>query len=62
MNHYFFTLVLYVLLCVAMGYIGRDKKFRFWGNFFVSLLLTPIVGVVCFFAQTDKVSTEAKAS
>lgn len=49
-----FALVLWMIIAVLMGYIGRDKKFGFWGNFAVTLLLTPIVGIVVYFAQSDK--------
>ena len=35
-----------VLLAALIGYLGSDRKFGFWGNFFVSLLLTPIIGLL----------------
>jgi len=41
-------------IALLMGYIGRDKKFGFWGNFAVTLLFTPIVGIIVYFAQSDK--------
>jgi len=43
-----------VLLSVLIGYLGQNRKFGFWGNFFVSLLLTPIVGLLVYFAQSPK--------
>jgi len=36
----------YVLLSLIIAYLGRKYRFGFWGYFFSSLLLTPIVG--CF--------------
>ncbi len=31
---------------VLLGYLGKDRKFGFWGYFFASLLLTPLVGLL----------------
>lgn len=41
----------YVLFALFVGYLGTGRKFGFWGNFFVSLVLTPLVGVVVLLAQ-----------
>ena len=51
--HAIFALLTWMAIAMLMGYIGRDKKFGFWGNFAVTLLLTPIVGIIVYFAQTD---------
>ncbi|MSU51941.1 MAG: hypothetical protein EXS41_00895 [Opitutaceae bacterium] len=48
-----------VLLAALIGYLGSDRKFGFWGNFFVSLLLTPIIGLLVFFAQSPKTKPSA---
>ena len=38
-----FSILLFVLsLCVA--WLGRDRKLGFWGYFFASLLLSPLIG------------------
>lgn len=38
------------LLCIFasffVGYYGRDRKMGFWGYFFASLLLTPVLGLL----------------
>jgi len=36
----------YVVISLIIAYLGRKYRFGFWGYFFSSLLLTPIVG--CF--------------
>jgi|688.fasta_scaffold299890_2 hypothetical protein len=43
-----------VLISALIGYLGKSRKFGFWGNFFVSLILTPIIGLLVFFAQSPK--------
>lgn len=43
-----------VLISLLIGYLGQNRKFGFWGNFFVSLLLTPIIGLIVYFAQSPK--------
>jgi hypothetical protein len=42
------------LVAALIGYLGKDRKFGFWGNFFVSLILTPVIGLLVFFAQSPK--------
>lgn len=44
----------YIIFCILIGYIGRDKKFGFWGNLFASLFLTPLIGLVVLLAQDNR--------
>ncbi len=39
-------LLLYILASLAMGMMGANRKFGFWGYFFASLLLSPAIGLV----------------
>ena len=43
--------LLIALLSLGIGWLGRNRKFGFWGYFFCSLALTPIVGLIVFFAS-----------
>ena len=43
-----------ILIAALIGYLGKTRKFGFWGNFAVSLFLTPIIGLLVFFAQSPK--------
>ncbi len=36
----------YVFLCLIIGAVGRKRNFGFWGYFFFSLLVTPVVGLL----------------
>ncbi|MBF0138403.1 MAG: hypothetical protein H7833_00845 [Magnetococcus sp. DMHC-1] len=40
-------------LSLLIGYLGRKKKMGFWGYFFGSILLTPIIGVILLLAADD---------
>jgi len=44
----------YVLFCWLLGHFGRDLKFGFWGNFWVSIVFTPIVGILVILAQDKR--------
>lgn len=48
-------LVLYIGISVFIGLIGKNRKFGFWGFFFCSLFLTPIVGLLTYFASCEKI-------
>jgi len=37
----------FIFVCsLILGYFGRHKRLGFWGFFFASLLLTPLVGLL----------------
>jgi hypothetical protein len=59
-------MLVYLGLCALLGYVGREKKFGFVGNFFISLFLSPLVGFVVWLLESDKKSEKpaevAKAS
>ena len=50
-------IALIVIGSLVIGFLGRNRKFGFWGYFFGSLLFTPFVGLVLVFAS-DKISRE----
>ena len=52
--HSIILLTIYLGFSVAIGYLGSNKKFGFVGNFFASLFLTPIVGLILLVAQHSK--------
>ena len=51
---YLLPLLPYMLLTLLIAYMGQNTKFGFWGNFWISLLLTPIVGIVVLVAQDSR--------
>lgn len=38
--------IVYVALCIIVAWIGANRKFGFWGYFFCSVALTPIIGFI----------------
>jgi hypothetical protein len=43
-------LVFYVVAAWVIGILGRNRRFGFWGYFFASLLLTPLIGILLYLA------------
>ncbi len=50
----------YIAVCVLIGYFGKEKKLGFWGNFLISLFLSPLVGLIVLFVQ-DKAGDKKAA-
>jgi small neutral amino acid transporter SnatA (MarC family) len=52
----------YLTICLLVAYIGHDKTLKFWGNLILSLLLSPIIGllIIAFEKRIDE--TRAKAA
>ena len=48
-----------IVLSYFIGFLGRNRKLGFWGHFFCSLLLTPVIGLLLIVA-TDPVRDDAK--
>lgn len=53
--------LLYLGLCSLVAYVGRDRKFGFWGYLLAALLLDPIIGFLLVIAS-DKRSVAPAAS
>ena len=47
-------LLTYIVLSLLVAYIGKDRKFGFWGYFFTAFILTPIIGLVVVLASDKK--------
>ena len=59
-NPYIF--VLWVLLSWIVGMLGRERRFGFFGNFLVSLLFSPLVGVIVLLASDEKAQPPRRPS
>jgi hypothetical protein len=44
----------FIVICLLIGYFGRHKKLGFWGYFFGSIVLTPVIGLILLFASDPK--------
>jgi len=38
--------VIYLLLCIAIGLLGRNRKLGAWGHFLGALILGPVLGLL----------------
>ncbi|KPA13002.1 membrane protein [Candidatus Magnetomorum sp. HK-1] len=38
--------LIYIFICLLIGFFGAKRKFGFWGYFFGSILLTPVIGLL----------------
>jgi hypothetical protein len=52
-------LLLWIGLSALVGYLGRDRKFGFWGYFAISLLLSWVIGLLCVFASDRRACAAA---
>ena len=43
-----------IAVCLVIGFLGRHRKFGFWGYFFGSILLTPLIGIILLLASDPK--------
>ena len=39
-------ILVYVILCSVAGFLGRKRRIGFWGFFFLSLLVTPLLSAM----------------
>jgi hypothetical protein len=50
---------IYILLCLLMGLMGMNRKFGFWGYFFGSIVLTPVIGLLLLLASDPRKQPDA---
>lgn len=53
------SILILLVLSAIVGYVGKDRKFGFWGYFFCSALFTPIIGLIIVFASDKRPAPEA---
>lgn len=46
--------LVYLGLCFCLALLGRNRKFGYWGYFFVSLFLTPVVGAIALIGSDKR--------
>ena len=44
------TIAIYLALCGATAFAGRKRRIGFWGFFFLSILVTPLITGLLIFA------------
>jgi hypothetical protein len=46
--------IIIVVLSAIIAFFGTHRKMGFWGYFFASILMTPIIGLLLLFASDSK--------
>jgi hypothetical protein len=47
-------IIIYLILCIVIGLFGINRKFGFWGYFFGSIVLTPVMGLLLVLASDSR--------
>ena len=47
---------------LIVAFLGRNHKFGFWGNFFASMLLSPLIGLLLVLSAAPKSAPRADES
>lgn len=47
-------IIAYLIFCIINGVLARKTTIGFWGFFFLSLILTPLVGFAIFIITTSR--------
>ncbi|MDX8394709.1 MAG: hypothetical protein R8K21_09055 [Mariprofundales bacterium] len=47
-------IIVILTICLVIGFLGRHRKMGFWGYFFGSMVLTPLIGVFLLLASDPK--------
>ena len=53
MNQYIFFL-LYGVLCVLVAFLGRNRKWGYWGYLWASVIFSPLMGLLFVLAADPK--------
>ena len=53
--------IVYLLLCLIVGFFGRRRVLRFWGTFFLAVAGTPIVAAIILIAGAELSERRARA-
>jgi uncharacterized membrane protein len=47
-------IVIWLFFCVLVGWFSDSKVLGFWGGFFISLLLSPLIGLIFAIVSKDR--------
>lgn len=54
--------VIFFVGSLLVAFLGRRTKFGFWGNFFASMLLSPLVGLLLILAAEPRCAKDTNTS
>ena len=47
-------ILLYLMLCLVAGILGRDRRIGFWGFLFCSVVFTPVISLLFLYFATPR--------
>lgn len=53
--------LIYIIMALLVGYVGKTKTLGFWGYFVIALIMTPFIGLVSIFVEDQIVARRARA-
>jgi hypothetical protein len=59
------AIIIFVLMLggsIGVAFFGTNRKFGFWGYFFASMLLTPLIGILLVISSDDPAKKESPKS
>ena len=48
------TIILWIVFSILIGMVGKDRNIGFAGAFFLSLLLSPLIGLIIALVSKQK--------
>jgi hypothetical protein len=55
-------IIVYFGLCFLVAYLGRERKFGFWGYLAACVILDPVIGLLLVLASDRKAPAAAPAA
>ena len=55
-----FIYIIWIALSMMVAFLGRNRKFGFWGYLFCSLFFSPVVGLLLVMASDRRKSPSKK--
>jgi hypothetical protein len=47
-------ILIYLVLCLVAGIVGRDRRIGFWGFLFCSMVFTPVISLLFLYFATPR--------
>lgn len=54
-------LFIWIIFCLIIGAVGENRAIGFWGAFFCSLLLSPLIGLIITLCSKSKTQAAIEA-
>ena len=55
-------IIIWIGLCLLVALAGTEKSLGYWGTFFISLLLSPFIGLIIALVSSPKIGRRVSTS